>query len=54
MGGSKGPKKFKWMENIHGVLHDIKWIKFHGLLDIALGPSKRGGSDAKVGAAAIC
>ena len=29
--GPKGPKKFEWMKKWHGVLHDIKWIMFHGL-----------------------
>ena len=26
-------------ENIHDILHDNKWIMFHGLPAIALGPS---------------
>jgi hypothetical protein len=41
-------KNVEWMENLHGIFHGIqhgnKWIAFHGLSDIALGPSKRGGS----------
>lgn len=33
----------------HGVLHYTKWIMFHSMLDIGLGPSKIGGFDAKLG-----
>ena len=30
----------KMDENLHGIVHGIKWIMFHGLLlDIVLGPS---------------
>jgi hypothetical protein len=34
-------------------LHDIKWLMFHDLLDIALGPLKKGGSKIKLGIVAI-
>ena len=42
----------KWMKDPH-VLHDNKWIVFHGLLNIMLGPSKRGGSNNKLEIVAI-
>jgi hypothetical protein len=38
------------MKKLHDVLHGAKWIMFHGLPNVALGPSKRGGSSAKLGA----
>ena len=40
-------------ESLHGFLHNSKWIMFHGLPDIALSPSKRTGSNAKLGAMII-
>lgn len=42
----KGPKKFECMKK---NLHDNKWTTFHDLQDVALGPSKRSGSNAKTG-----
>ena len=30
-------------KDLHGVMHVSKWIRFHGLLDIALGLSKEVG-----------
>ena len=41
----EGPKKIGVVKNLHGVLH-ASGITFHDLLDIALSPSKRGGSHA--------
>jgi hypothetical protein len=41
--------KFAWMKNLHGILHGYKWIMFHGLLGIALGPSKKMGLTQKQG-----
>jgi hypothetical protein len=35
-------------ENPHDVLHGTKWTMFYGLLDIALGPLKRGRSKPKL------
>ena len=29
----KGPNKYEWMENLHGILHGNKWIIFHHILD---------------------
>ena len=54
----KGPSKLVWTKKnphgvLHGVLHDNKWIMFHSLPIIALGPSKRGGSNAKLGVVTI-
>ena len=37
----EGSKKFEWTKYLHGVLHGIKWMMFHNLLDIALGPQKK-------------
>lgn len=39
--------KFEWVENLLDVLHGNKWIMFHGLPDIALGSSRRPGSNAE-------
>ena len=36
---------FERMQNLHGVLHGMKWIGFHGLLDFASSPVRRGGSN---------
>ena len=41
------------MRIMHGVLHGNKWIMFHGLATVMLGPSKRGGFDAKIGTVII-
>ena len=39
------PKKVWWMKNLHDALyHGRKWTMLHGLLDVALGSTKRGGS----------
>lgn len=46
--GPEGPKKFAWMKNLHGTMHGTDWMMFHGLPNIAFGPSNRGGSDAKL------
>jgi len=27
-------QNIEWMKNIHVILHGIKWMVFHGLLDI--------------------
>lgn len=35
-----------WMKNLHGVLHDNKWIMFVIGLQFVSSPSKRGGSNA--------
>ena len=32
--GPKGPRKFEWIKNLHGVLHGIQWIMFHVLQDL--------------------
>ena len=48
-----GPKKFKWMKNLQGVLDGNKWITIHGLPHIIVGPSKRGGSNVKLEAPTI-
>ena len=40
-------KPYDWLRSWRH--YGTKWILFHGLLDIALGPSKRGGPNAKVG-----
>ena len=44
----RDPRNFEWMRNLHGVLYNIKWIMFPEILDIVLGPSKRGGSNTKL------
>ena len=31
--GPKGPRKFEWMLNLHGVLHGMHWIMFYGIPD---------------------
>ena len=49
----KGPQKFAWMKKLYCILHGSKWIILHGLLDIMLSPSKKGGSNAKLGAMII-
>jgi hypothetical protein len=41
------------MENLHDILHGIKWIISHGRLVITIGPSKRGESYTKLGVVAI-
>ena len=38
-------KNFEWMKNLHGVLRGNKWTMSPGLLDVALGLSKRDGSN---------
>jgi hypothetical protein len=45
----RGPKKFESLNYLHGALHGNEWILFHGLPYIALGPSQRGMSCAKLG-----
>ena len=47
--GTRHQKTFELMNNLHGILHGTTRILFHNLLDIALGPSKRGESNAKLG-----
>lgn len=44
----EGWKKFEWITNLHGVLHDNEWIMLHGLRDVMLGPSKGGESNAQL------
>ena len=44
---AQGTKKFARMKNWHGILHNINWIMFYSLPDIALDPLKRGVSSAK-------
>ena len=46
----KGSRKFEWMKNLRGVLHGMKWIMFHGLLDFASSPPQIwGGSNTRLG-----
>lgn len=45
---AKGPNKLECMKILRDILHDTKWMH-HGLLDIALDPSKRCGSNIKPG-----
>jgi hypothetical protein len=45
----EGPKKTSWMKSLRGVLHGGLWIRYHGLLKFASGPSSRGGPDANSG-----
>ena len=33
--GLMRPRKFEWMENLHGILHHIQWIMFHSLTGFA-------------------
>lgn len=48
--GLRDKKKLSaWKKN----LHDNKWTTFHDLQDVALGPSKRSGSNAKTGTMAM-
>lgn len=35
--GTRGLRKFEWIENLHGILHGRKWIMLNGLLDLASG-----------------
>jgi hypothetical protein len=47
-------KKFEWMKNLFGVMHDNKWTMVQGLLDVVLGLSKRGsGFNVEIGVMAI-
>ena len=45
---NEAPKEFEWTENLHGILHGNKQTMYHGLSNVALGLSKRGGSTAKI------
>ena len=52
-GGTWGTKDI-WVDgNLYDVLHGNKWITFHGLLDIPLGPSRRDRSNTKLWDVAI-
>ena len=37
------------MKKLHGVLHTMQWIKFHGLPDFAQSLIQRGGTNTKLG-----
>ena len=37
----KGSKTISWMTSLHGFLHGILWITFHGLPEISLSPPPR-------------
>jgi hypothetical protein len=39
--GCKGPWKFEWMINLHGVSHGMQWMAFHGLPDFASSSTRR-------------
>ena len=45
----KGPNNSLWMENLHVVLHDMLWIRVHGLLEFASCPLLGGRLDANSG-----
>jgi hypothetical protein len=48
----EGPTKYvnaRWMESLHGSLHGIKWIVFHGHLDYFQKPSLGGRPNTKPG-----
>ena len=48
--GLNGPRKFDWIKELHGVLHGMQWIMFHGLLYFCVMPTlKRVGSNWKPG-----
>ena len=36
------------MQNLHGILHGMQWIIFHGLPDSTSCPPQRGGSNTKL------
>lgn len=44
---TRGTNEIQWMRDLHGVLYSGKWILFHGLLDIALGPQENDGFNTK-------
>ena len=39
----------RWMQSLHGFLHGINWIMFHGHLDYFQKPLLRGRSNTKLG-----
>ena len=39
----------RWMYSLHGFLHGIKWIMFHGTLDYFQKPPFGGRSNTKLG-----
>ena len=45
----KGPNNSLWMEKLHVVLHDMLWIRVHGLLEFASCPLLGGRLDANSG-----
>ena len=49
----EGPKRFEWMKNLSSILHGNRCIIFAGLLGTLLDPSKRGGTDTKLGVVEI-
>ena len=48
----EGPTEYvnaRWMSSLHGFLHDIEWITFHGHLDYFQKPPLGGRSSTKPG-----
>jgi hypothetical protein len=39
----------RWMKSLHGFLHDIEWIMFHGHLDYSQKPPLGGRPNTKPG-----
>ena len=51
-----GPTEYvnaRWMESLHGFLHGIEWIMFHGHLDCFQKPSLGGRPNTKLGDLAL-
>ena len=48
----EGPMEYmtaRWMSSLHGFLHNIEWIMFHGHLDYFQKPSLGGRPNTKLG-----